>query len=96
LQENPNALSYDPALMLILDVSMHWSSTHQMMHELILYIFVWCDLLSNQLPIGCALKYEGEINTFVVLCENQDLHNLKLLEGEWSSIKLISGWLEKF
>jgi hypothetical protein len=42
------------------------------------------------------LKYEGEINTFVVLCENQDLHNLELSEGKWSSIKLISGWLKKF
>ena len=82
--------------MLILDVSMHWSSTHQMICKSILYIFIWCDLLSNQLPIGRALKYEGEINTFVVLHENQDLCNLKLLEGEWSSIKLISGWLEKF
>ena len=42
------------------------------------------------------MKYEGEINTFVVLRENQDLRNLELSEGEWSSIKLISGWLEKF
>ena len=42
------------------------------------------------------MKYKGEINTFVVLRENQDLRNLELSEGEWSSIKLISGWLEKF
>ena len=42
------------------------------------------------------MKYEGKINTFVVLRENQDLRNLELSEGEWSSIKLISGWLEKF
>jgi len=31
-----------------------------------------------------------------VLHENQDLRNLELSEAEWSSIKLISGWLEKF
>ena len=67
-----------------------------MMHKLMLYIFAGCDLLSDQLPIGCTLKYEGEINTFVVLCENQDLRNLKLSEGKWFSIRLISGWLEKF
>jgi hypothetical protein len=95
-KKKPDTLSYNPTLMLILDVLMHWSSTHQMIYKSILYIFVGCDLLSNQLPIGYTLKYEGEINTFVVLCENQDLCNLKLLEGEWSSIKLISGWLEKF
>jgi hypothetical protein len=90
-KKNPNALSYNPALMLILDVSTHWSFTHQMMHKLILYIFVWCDLLSNQLPIGYTLKYKGKINTFVVLHENQNLYNLKLSKGKWSSIKLISG-----
>ena len=42
------------------------------------------------------VEIEGEINTFVVLRENQDLRNLELSEGKWSSIKLISGWLEKF
>ena len=42
------------------------------------------------------MKYKGKINTFVVLRENQDLRNLELSEGKWSSIKLISGWLEKF
>ena len=30
-----------------------------MMHKSMLYIFAGCDLLSDQLPIGCALKYEG-------------------------------------
>jgi len=53
-------------------------------------------ILSNPLPIGRTLQYEAKINNFVVLCANQDLRNLKLSEDKWSSIKLISGWLEKF
>jgi len=31
-----------------------------------------------------------------MLRANQDLRNLELSEDEWSSIKLITGWLEKF
>ena len=53
-------------------------------------------ILSNPLPIGCALQYEAEINTFVMHRANQDLCNLELSEDEWTSIKLITGWLEKF
>jgi hypothetical protein len=42
------------------------------------------------------LQYEAEINTFVTHYANWDLHDLKLSEDEWTSIKLITGWLEKF
>ena len=48
------------------------------------------------IPIGRTLQYKAEINDFVMLCANQDLCHLKLSEDKWSSIKLISGWLEKF
>ena len=53
-------------------------------------------ILSNLLPIGCALQYEAKINNFITLHTNQNLCDLKLLEDKWSSIRLISGWLGKF
>jgi len=78
--------------MLILDVPTHWSSTHQMMHK----SFLWDVVLLNSSPIGHALQYESEINNFVTLCANRDLHDLELSEDEWSLIRLVAGWLEKF
>jgi len=53
-------------------------------------------ILLNPFPIGCALQYKAEINNFVTLCENQDLHDLELSEDKWSSIGLVADWLEKF
>ena len=52
---------------------------------------------SNPLPIiGRALQYEAEINNFVTLRANRDLCDLELSEDEWSSIRLVAGWLERF
>ena len=42
------------------------------------------------------MQYEAEINTFITHCANRDLRDLELSEDEWTSIKLITGWLEKF
>jgi hypothetical protein len=53
-------------------------------------------MLSNTLHIGHTLQYEAEINTFVTLQANKDLHDLKLSEDEWSSIQLVTSWLEMF
>jgi hypothetical protein len=69
-KKNPDAPSYPPALMLILDISTCWSSTHQMMHK---SLFFLSDLISsNLLPIiiGYALQYEAKINIFVMLQAN--------------------------
>jgi len=71
-KKNPDAPSYPPALMLILDVTMRWSSTHQMMRRS-LFFFYQGMVSSNPLPIGCALQYEAEINNFVTLHANRDL-----------------------
>lgn len=94
-KRNPDAPRYPPALMLILDVSTRWSSTHQMMRKVSL-IVLWNWNLSNSLPIGRALQYEAEINTFVALRANRDLRDLELTEDEWSSIRLVATWLERF
>ena len=42
------------------------------------------------------MQYEAEINHFVTLCANRDLRDLELSEDEWSLIRLVAGWLEKF
>lgn len=42
------------------------------------------------------MQYEAEINTFVTLRVNRDLRDLELSEDEWSSIRLVASWLEKF
>lgn len=42
------------------------------------------------------MQYEAEINTFVTLRANRDLRDLELSEDEWSSIRLVASWLEKF
>lgn len=42
------------------------------------------------------MQYEAEINTFVTLRTNKDLRDLELSEDEWSSIRLVASWLEKF
>ena len=78
--------------MLILDVPTRWSSTHQMMRK----SFLWDVVLLNSSPIGHALQYKSEINNFVTLHANRDLRDLELSEDEWSSIRLVAGWLEKF
>jgi hypothetical protein len=44
-KKNPNATSYPPALMLILDVSTRWSSTHQMMRKP--FFFVGHDVIKT-------------------------------------------------
>ena len=80
--------------MLILDVPTCWSSTHQMMCKYFLWDVV--DILLNSFPIGHALQYESEINNFVTLHANRDLCDLELSEDEWSSIRLVASWLEKF
>lgn len=42
------------------------------------------------------MQYEAEINSFVTLRANKDLRDLELSEDEWSSIRLVATWLEKF
>lgn len=42
------------------------------------------------------MQYEVKINNFVTLHANWDLRDLELSEDEWSSIRLVAGWLEKF
>jgi len=61
-----------------------------------LFFFYQGMVSSNPLPIGRALQYEAEINNFVTLCTNRDLHDLELSEDKWTSIRLVAGWLERF
>ena len=44
------------------------------------------------------MQYEAEakINNFVTLHSNRDLCDLELSEDEWTSIRLVAGWLERF
>lgn len=53
-------------------------------------------MVSNLSHIGHALQYEAEINAFVMLCANKNLRDLELSEDGWSSIRLVTSWLEKF
>ena len=53
-------------------------------------------MVSNLSHIGHVLQYEAEINAFVMLCANKNLHDLELSEDGWSSICLVTSWLEKF
>ncbi|KAF8224542.1 hypothetical protein L208DRAFT_1310729, partial [Tricholoma matsutake] len=56
-KKNPNAPSYPLALMLILDVSTHWSSTHQMMHKSTFCL--WKLISSNPIPYRLCIEIRG-------------------------------------
>ncbi|KAH9989385.1 hypothetical protein BJV74DRAFT_878162 [Russula compacta] len=70
--------------MLILDVRMCWSLTHQMLHE-----------HSNFYTMEChALDYHDAINSS--MSRDQDLHAYELSKEDWTSITLVSSWLKSF
>ena len=53
-------------------------------------------MVSNLSYIRHVLRYEAEINAFVMLCANKDLCDLELSKDGWSSIRLVASWFEKF
>jgi len=80
-----------PALMLILDVRMQWSSTHQMLRQSLLSSHPSSLLM---LVLGHALDYRQAIDSYAL--RNCDLHPYKISEEEWTSISLVSSWLKSF
>ena len=63
-KKNPNVTTYELALMLILDMKIHWSSTYQMMHKFLIFSLV---LFQTHIKLGHALWYKTKINMFVML-----------------------------
>ena len=90
-KKNPNATTYELALMLILDVKTRWSSTYQMMRKFLTFSLM---LFQTHIKLGHALRYKTEINMFVML--NQDLHSLEISNEEWDAISLVTTWLKHF
>ena len=87
------ANSCNMALMLILNVKTHWSSTHQMCHKL---IFVICSFIYWHKPpfSGRALDYKAVIDNFVA--KNWELHSYKLSNEDWTAITSVTKWLKSF
>jgi hypothetical protein len=77
--------------MLILDVPTRWSSTHQMLRELVYFHY---QSTFSCLNSGRALDYREAIDIF--LARNRDLRDYELSEREWDGIILVTGWLKSF
>ena len=82
-----------PALMLILDVKMRWSSTHQMLHKFEA-ILNRTDLRLISCFLGHALDYRQSVNSFVHL--HTDLWPQLLSDEEWHTIDLVTTWLKSY
>jgi len=79
-------------LMLILDMKTQWSSTHQMMHKFLSYVWQSCSLSIHN--TGHTLQFQKEIDNFVG--HNHDLRFLELDEEEWDAIAQVVDWLMAF
>ena len=90
-KKNSNATTYELALMLILDMKTHWSSTYQVMHKFLIFSLV---LFQTYIKLGHALWYKAKINMFVML--NRDLHPLEISNKKWDAISLVTTWLKHF
>jgi hypothetical protein len=78
--------------MLILDVLIQWSLTHEMLHKpsSVSYQSTFFSCLKS----GCTLDYHEAINVF--LARNHDLHDYELSEHKWERVILITEWLKFF
>ena len=78
--------------MLILDVSMHWSSTHQMMHKsMYTYILVKCDLIKPITHRTCLAIWSWDQYFCYASCKSGPLRSQTL--RRWVDLNQAYNWL---
>lgn len=80
------------ALMLILDVAMRWSSTHQMLGSF--YSCSLCGTWSDKC-VGRALDFKDIIIAYTEQDRN-DLRDFRLSDADWAALEIVEHWLVSF